>query len=111
MKFKIVHDTPGRIRLRCGGYYFDKNQEKSLEKTILSEQYVESVKAKSVNGGILITYQSDYRQELLNYIKGIKRNQLAAVEDESEDIQADFKNEIIKMLIKFISLTCKCCKN
>ena len=25
MKFKIVHDTPGRIRLRCGGYYFDKN--------------------------------------------------------------------------------------
>ena len=28
MKFKIVHDTPGRIRLRCGGYYFDKNQEK-----------------------------------------------------------------------------------
>ena len=100
MKFKIVHDTPGRIRLRCGGHYFDKNQEKSLEKTILSEQYVESVKAKSVNGGILITYQSDYRQELLNYIKGIKRNQLAAVEDESEDIQADFKNEIIKMLIK-----------
>lgn len=100
MKFKIVHDTPGRIRLRCGGHYFDKNQEKSLEKTILSEHYVESVKAKSVNGGILITYQSDYRQELLNYIKGIKRNQLAAVEDESEDIQADFKNEIIKMLIK-----------
>ena len=34
MKFKIVHDTPGRIRLRCGGHYFDKNQEKSLEKTI-----------------------------------------------------------------------------
>lgn len=100
MKFKIVHDTPGRIRLRCGGYYFDKNQEKSLEKTILSEHYVDSVKAKSVNGGILITYQSDYRQELLNYIKGIKQNQLAAVEDESEDIQADFKNEIIKMLIK-----------
>ena len=100
MKFKIVHDTPGRIRLRCGGYYFDKNQEKSLEKTILTEHYVESVKAKSVNGGILITYQSDYRQELLNYIKGIKQNQLAAVEDESEDIQADFKNEIIKMLIK-----------
>ena len=32
MKFKIVHDTPGRIRLRCGGHYFDKNQEKSLEK-------------------------------------------------------------------------------
>ena len=60
MKFKIVHDTPGRIRLRCGGYYFDKNQEKSLEKTILSEHYVDSVKAKSVNGGILITYQSDY---------------------------------------------------
>ncbi len=87
--------------MRCGGYYFDKNQEKkSLEKTILSEHYVDSVKAKSVNGGILITYQSDYRQELLNYIKGIKRNQLAAVEDESEDIQADFKNEIIKMLIK-----------
>ena len=52
MKFKIVHDTPGRIRLRCGGYYFDKNQEKSLEKTILSEHYVDSVKAKSVNGGI-----------------------------------------------------------
>ena len=100
MKFKIVHDTPGRIRLRCGGYYFDKNQERSLEETILSEQYVESVKAKSVNGGILITYQSDYRQELLNYIKGIKRNQLAAVEDESDDIQADFKNKLIKMLIK-----------
>ena len=36
----------------------------------------------------------------MNYIKGIKQNQLAAVEDESEDIQADFKNEIIKMLIK-----------
>ena len=36
MKFKIVHDTPGRIRLRCGGYYFDKNQEKSLEKTIFN---------------------------------------------------------------------------
>ena len=71
-----------------------------LRKQFLTEHYVESVKAKSVNGGILITYQSDYRQELFELHKRNQANQLAAVEDESEDIQADFKNEIMKNAYK-----------
>ena len=41
MKFKIVYDKPGRIRLRCGAYAFEKeyvsqgyNTDRSIEETL-----------------------------------------------------------------------------
>ena len=52
----------------------------------------------------------------MNYIKGIKRNQLAAVEDESEDIQADFKNKdyknaykafVLRRILPYPATSCK----
>ena len=57
MKFRIVYDTPGRIRFRCGGYAFEKELECSVYKTLTAEDFVSSVQVRSENGGILVCYK------------------------------------------------------
>ena len=58
MKFRIVHELPGRIRLRSGAEYFSREMEQSIENHILKNAYVHTAKASSVNGGTLCFVRS-----------------------------------------------------
>ena len=53
MKFKIVYDSPSRLRLRCGGGVFQPEQEAALASALTDIDGVCSVSVSSVNGGIL----------------------------------------------------------
>ena len=99
MKFRIVHELSGRIRLRCGAEYFSREMERSIENHILKNSYVHTVKASSVNGGILITYEPEHRSELLECVKAIKACDLELIPYEKNPILKEFKKRLIKMAI------------
>ena len=99
MKFKIIHDTRGRLRLRCGGGYFGRDREKSIEEYILAKSYVMSVKVTSVNGGIFITYRPGYRKELLDTVSGIRACDVKP-RVVSNDYEGKFKKRLMKMLLR-----------
>ena len=99
MRFRIVHELPGRIRLRCGAEYFSRGMEGSIEDHILQLPYVHTVKASSVNGGILIRYDAPRRTELLSYVKNIKASDLEIVPVEKDLLAEELKKRLLKMTV------------
>jgi hypothetical protein len=53
MKYKIVYDKPGRLRIRAGSFAFEKEQEGAVVSFLLSEPSISSAKAHFENGSIL----------------------------------------------------------
>ena len=106
MKFKIVYDKPGRIRFRCGGYAFDKTLEGSVYELVIANSFVQSAEVHSENGGILVYYQKGHRADIVHLISAINPKALKPVKCETgiEQIDTDFKSEIVKILVKrFVS--------
>ena len=115
MKFKIVYDSPGRLRLRCGGGCFTKKQENGLIAAITGINGVCSVEVSAVNGGMLIYYKNNIKQQLLSSIsqldiKGIAEEELTSLQTIDEDFKKDFfsiirKRILMKLFVpSFISL-------
>ncbi len=100
MRFNIIHDTIGRIRIRCGSGYFEKGHEKTLENMFNSLEYVYTASVSSVNGGMLITYDSSFKNELITYIKSIKVSELEKTESDEADIKDVFKKKLSKMIVR-----------
>ena len=68
MKFAVVHDLPGRIRLRCGQYAFTEDEGFSLQEVLEKETFVESIKVSHLTGSMLIFYKEGSRQNLLDVV-------------------------------------------
>lgn len=106
MKFKIVYDKPGRIRFRCGGYAFDKTLEGSVYELVIANSFVQSAEVHFENGGILVYYRKGHRTDIIRLISKINPKALKPVKCETgiEQIDTDFKSEIVKLLVKrFVS--------
>lgn len=106
MRFRIVYDKPGRIRFRCGGYAFDKALERSVYELVIANLFVKRVEVHSENGGILVYYQKGHRADIIRLISGINPKALKPVvcETGTDQIDTDFKSEIVKLLVKrFVS--------
>ena len=71
MRYNIVHDMPGRIRVRSGSLAFDINQSYSIEYVLGKYQFIESVKSCHTTGSILIQYVQGKKAEVLKAIKEI----------------------------------------
>lgn len=56
MKYLIIYDKPGRIRVRMGQYAFTREQGYGIENLLSREKGICSVETSSSNGGILIHY-------------------------------------------------------
>lgn len=54
MRYRIISDNPGRIRVRFGTYAFDKPLEGSIRKLAEGNAFVLSEEVHSANGGLLI---------------------------------------------------------
>lgn len=102
MRFKIIHELPGRIRLRSGRGYFSKEQENPLKELLLSRSYVKSAQVSSVNGGLLVMYDPSCRSELLNYVRSIKIGEVEKRTTESDKLTVVFKRDLSKMIIRRI---------
>ena len=101
MKYKIVYDSPGRLRLRCGGGVFSKNQERSLASELLGIDGVLSAEVSAVNGGMLVYYSSDARGDILDRVSAINvRNLSELPPDTGQIINGEFKRDLSKILVK-----------
>lgn len=85
MKFKIVSDISGRLRIRCGKYYFEETMLLAIERHFLTLPFVTQASANHHNGSILFLYDSGSRRELLNAIKALHVSELTPVEAEPQE--------------------------
>ncbi len=102
MKYKIVNDMPGRIRLRCGEFAFSLDESYSLEYILNRNKYITKVEASHITGSILISYNDDFRNNILTLISDIEISELPLLDginkDNSKEIDINFKNTILKMI-------------
>ena len=104
MKYKIIYDSPGRLRLRCGGGTFSKEQEDSLVSELTDIAGVCFAEASAVNGGILVYYGGDARTEILNRVSqitvcGLRKMPLSAMRIADDEFKRDFCKIIRKRLL------------
>lgn len=101
MNFKIIYDKPGKLRVRFGQYVFDKKQGYGLEELLGKIPGVVSVNASSSNGGILIRYQGGIREELLECLKNLNRQELPVAEPgETEKLREANKEFLVRVAKK-----------
>lgn len=98
---KIVYDKPGRIRFRAGKFAFDKDKEASIESTALSKKFITKAVATSENGGVLICYDVNYREEVIAFIRGLDARILEAktAVDSLTTINKEFSNKLITTVV------------
>ena len=100
MRYKIVFDKPGRIRVRFGAYAFEKELESRIKKLVLSNISVISAEIHAENGGIVICYKKGCRDDIIKLIGSFDFRTLTPLaEDNSaaQRIDADFKNGLIRL--------------
>lgn len=99
MKFAVVHDLPGRIRLRCGQYAFTEDEGFSLQEVLEKETFVESIKVSHLTGSMLIFYKEGSRQNLLDVVSQLSVSELPPSacprEHESAKLDNNFQNRLI----------------
>lgn len=99
MRYKIVYDKPGRLRVRCGSDVFEKTQEIPLCAVLSGLPYVYSAKASHINGSILVYYNEGFRSEILGEISKISVKTLAKGEISPLDVlDAEFKRDFAKII-------------
>ncbi|MBR3361850.1 MAG: heavy metal translocating P-type ATPase [Lachnospiraceae bacterium] len=92
MKYRIIYDKPGKLRVRFGQYIFTKKQGYGLEEAFAKIPGVASVEANSANGGILIRYEGSIRQQLLEMLGSLNRKELPEKEP-SEPVKMQEANK------------------
>ncbi|GAA0078608.1 heavy metal translocating P-type ATPase [Clostridium sp. CTA-5] len=110
MKYKIVHDMPGRLRVRCGEFAFSLEQSYSIEYVLKKSDYIEDVDACHVTGSILIFYNENFKEKVFEIISNINVSELPELDDDnkenSKEIDREFQNTLLHMFGKrlFIKL-------
>lgn len=105
MKYKIVYDSPGRIRLRCGFGAFERDCEDSLTSLLTGISGVTSANVSYENGGMLIYYTGDAREEILDAVSSLKASELTPQPPDSmQSIDDEFKKDFFGILRQRILL-------
>ncbi|RHV86790.1 heavy metal translocating P-type ATPase [Lachnospiraceae bacterium OF09-33XD] len=103
MKYLIIYDKPGRIRVRMGQYAFTREQGYGIENLLSREKGICSVETSSSNGGILIHYQGECRQTILTILDGLRRTELQAgkksEEAKTRELNQGFYGKVARMVI------------
>lgn len=101
MRYSIISDLPGRIRVRFGGYAFDKELESSIVELTMVNSFVLSAEAHSANGGLLIYYKKDSRREVISFIESLDFRKLTPIAEDNatREIDNNFKNGLTKLIV------------
>ena len=71
LEYRIVHDIPGRMRIRYGRYRFSRNKALALHFALCKWDMVESADVNERTGSILFTYSDDQRDALIDKINSL----------------------------------------
>ncbi len=100
MKYKVIHDMPGRIRVRAGNLAFNINQSYAIEHILGQYEFVQNVKSSHITGSILVQYDADKKNEILSAINEIDVKNLLEIKETAgtKEIDLEFKNTLITMV-------------
>lgn len=105
--FHIVHEMPGRMRIRYGRYAFSLQTALGLQQTLAKWDMVENVTANAKTGSILFYYQADARDLLLEKIRQIDLEHVEAPSTglmeyalSQEQIKQTYMNQFGKMVAR-----------
>ena len=101
MRYKIICDRPGRLRVRFGRYAFNAEEGYGIEALIMSSQSALSAEASPVNGGLLIHYKISCREEILELIDGLDRRNLPV----SKALDINHMRELENVFIRSLFMT------
>lgn len=102
MRYKIISDNPGRIRVRFGGYAFDKALESCIRELTEANSFVLSAEVHYANGGLLIYYKKNCRSEVISFINGLDFRGLVPIPEDAatREIDDNFKSGLTKLIVK-----------
>ena len=104
MKFKVMHDSAPRLRVRAGKWAFTKEEGYGIASLLLDYEFVHDVFTSHRNGSILIYYDGDdeSKQKIFNILAGITIDDLFEAEPTqtqvSKEITDDFYLKLSKMI-------------
>lgn len=101
MRYNIISDYPGRIRVRFGGCAFDKSLESCVKKLVETNIFVLSAEVHYANGGLLIYYKKGCRNEVIGLIESLDFRKLKPLPDDdaAKEIDGNFKKGLRKLII------------
>jgi len=101
MRYRIISDNPGRIRVRFGVYAFEKTLESCIRKLVEANDFVISAEAHSENGGLLICYKKERRREVIQFIENLDFRGLTPIPDDdpTAEIDENFKKGLTKLIV------------
>ena len=104
MRYQIVFDKPGRMRVRFGGYAFDKSLESCIQKLAITNFFILSAEVHSANGGLLIIYQKEHRSDVISFVESLNFRSLAPLDEDSttNEIDQNFKKGLVKLGINHL---------
>lgn len=71
MHYEIVHDRPGRLRLRCGKWVFAQDEAYGVVELLKQVPGVQEVRYREANGGLLVLFAGDAREGVLAAMDGL----------------------------------------
>ena len=108
MKYQIIYDRPGKLRLRMGKYAFSREQGYGIAGMLRRFPGVISATVSYNNGGILIYYEGSCREALFQWVENLKRTELPSehpTEDEKlRELDETFQNKVIGTLARHFFL-------
>ena len=101
MRYKIISDYSGRIRVRFGGCAFDKSLESCIQKLVEANIFVLSAEVHYANGGLLIYYKKGRRNEIIELIESLDFREMKPIsaDDAAKEIDGNFKKGLKKLII------------
>ena len=99
MRYRIISDNPGRMRVRFGGYAFDKTLESCICKLAMANFFALSAEAHSANGSLLICYKKGHRADVIKFIESLDFRSMTPVTEDNttREIDNSFKKGLIRL--------------
>ena len=102
MNYTIVHELPGRIRLRCGQYTFLASEASKIADALMKQQGVISVEVYHKTGSILIQYAGNVRSHILYIVKSLNKKDLSCSHTETIPVISSKKRIFQDYFIKIV---------
>lgn len=102
MLYKIVHENPGRIRLRVGQYAFTEEEAASLAHYLRSQAGVVDAQTRAANGSVLITYEKGCRSSVLSMLDEMSIADIPAPADNTAPDMGALTNKFQMSLSKTV---------
>ena len=103
MRFSVVKDLPGYLRVRFGAHAFTNEEGYGIADELQRILGVTSVKTATANGSVLVRYDANYthcKEKILARLGEFDRTQLPQAKGSDEQLKQEIDEEFVSSLIK-----------